>query len=107
LAATGEGPGGQFGVGRDANADVDGDGIPEIFVAAWLWGERGKRAGKAYLLSGADGSFLRTMTHTVAMDRIGYDAVGVGDLNGDGYPEHLPTGGLSQGEVWVVMGTEL
>jgi hypothetical protein len=108
-AATGDQTGAQFGIGRGANADADGDGTPDIFVAAWLHNEGGSQAGKAYLLSGTDGSVLRTFTHRTPMDRLGYDAVGVGDLNGDGYPDFLLSGGLSAGpgKVLVVAGTPL
>jgi hypothetical protein len=107
--ATGDEPGAQFGIGRGANADADGDGIPDVFVAAWLSNEGGTQAGKAYLLSGADGTVLRTLTHRTDMDRLGYDAVGVGDLDGDGYPDYLLSGGLSSGpgKVLVVAGTPL
>lgn len=107
--ATGDQAGAQFGIGRGANADADGDGVPDVFVAAWLHNEGGNQAGKAFLLSGADGSVLRTFTHTTAMDQLGYDAVGVGDLDGDGNPDFLLSGGLSTGpgKVLVVAGIPL
>ena len=41
------------------------------------------------LFSGVDGSLLRTITSTTENEELGFDAVGIGDTNGDGIPDLL------------------
>ena len=48
--------------------------------------------GRAYLYSGKDGKLLRTYTCRIPGDTFGFDAVGIGDVDGDGVdrsPHHL------------------
>ncbi len=106
---TGEAAGDQFGIGRGAG-DADGDGVGDVLVAGWLNSEGGNQAGKAYLYSGSDGALLRTFTGTTAGDNLGFDAVGLGDVDGDGLLDFLLTGGISgstPGRVDVVAGEPL
>ena len=98
---TGEG----FGIGRGI-PDVTGDGVGDLFLAAWLADEGGQDAGKAYLFSGADGSLVRTFTSTTAGENMGFDAVAIGDLDGDGARDFMISAIApnSPGSVYVVGG---
>jgi len=60
--------------------DHDGDGIEDLWAGATSNPDR----GRAYLLSGRDGSVLRTITSTRSADRFGFYVVPMGDLDGDG-----------------------
>ncbi|GAB4189748.1 MAG: hypothetical protein Tsb002_17120 [Wenzhouxiangellaceae bacterium] len=70
--------------------DADGDGLADIFVAAFTFGPG--QEGKAYLRSGLTGELLRAMTGTQAQAFLGVDAAAAGDVNGDGLPDYLLTG---------------
>ncbi|MEJ8567955.1 integrin alpha [Elongatibacter sediminis] len=70
--------------------DADGDGLADIYVAAFTFGPNAE--GKAYLYSGADLSLLRTMTGTQPGIFLGVDALGLADVNFDGIPDYLLTG---------------
>lgn len=72
-----------LGCGRGAG-DVNGDGHADLAVGAYVSSAGGPGAGRVYIFSGADGSVLRTITSTRAGENFGYDAIGVGDLDGDG-----------------------
>ena len=105
----GEGPGAGFGVGRGCR-DVDGDGQGDLFIAAFTDNGVANQAGKAYVISGATGTTLRTITNTVEGDQFGYSAVGIGDINGDGSPDFLisainhDAAGENAGRVYVIAG---
>ena len=91
-----------MGPGRGVE-DVDGDGYDDIFVAAWAYGQGGGQTdvGRGYLVSGADGQIIRTMTGTVPYGYIGVDAAAMGDVNGDSLTDYILTG---WGSVHVVLG---
>ena len=78
-----------IGPGRIA-PDANGDGLADIFVAAFTFGPNAE--GKAYLHSGADGTLLRTMTGTQPNAFLGVDAFSAGDVNLDGIPDYVLTG---------------
>jgi hypothetical protein len=71
------------GCGRGAR-DVDGDRRADLIVGAYLSSEGAPFAGKVTVFSGCDGSALRTFTSTTAGETVGFDSLGVGDLDGDG-----------------------
>lgn len=75
---TGEGA----GPGRSAG-DVNGDGHDDVIVGFYTSSLGGNRAGRVAVYSGADGTELEGFVHTPAGSNLGFDAVGVGDLNGD------------------------
>ena len=77
-----------LGPGRGAG-DVDGDGIEDVIAGSYGSSEGADQAGKADVFSGADGSHLRSITSTTAFENFGFDAIGLGDTNGDGLPDLL------------------
>jgi hypothetical protein len=80
-----------FGPGR-GTGDVNGDGYPDLIIGAYTNEDGARKAGKAYVFSGRDGSILRTMTDRVKNDYFGVDALAVGDVNHDGLTDFLVTG---------------
>lgn len=101
LDIPGERAGGQMGIGHPAG-DVDGDGVGDLVMAAWLSGEGATGGGKSYVISGADGTALRTWTSTTAGENFGFDAVALGDLSGDGVIDFAVSGGISPSTAGLV-----
>lgn len=100
---------GQFGIGRIV-PDVNGDGCADLFLAAWIQGSGAPSAGKAFVYSGNDATILETFTHDVAGAGFGFDANGIGDVNGDGRFDYLVTAALDsanagRGLAYVIAGT--
>ena len=64
--------------------------------------------GRAYLYSGKDGRLLKTFTCRTPGDTFGFDAVNLGDIDGDGTVDFLITSGWSgvrgfhSGRVFIV-----
>jgi len=84
LTLTGEDAGDGFGTSSSVAGDVDGDGGADLVVGAWQYGRVAISGGRVYLYGGSDGRLLRTFTDRVAGDTLGFDAVGLGDVDGDG-----------------------
>ena len=95
LTLTGEGPGEGFGIGPAHAGDVDGDGREDLIVGAWQYAGAAASGGRAYLYSGRDGSLLKTYTCRILGDTFGFDAVGLGDVDGDGTLDFLVTSAWS------------
>jgi FG-GAP repeat len=95
LTLTGESAGDGFGTSPSAAGDVDHDGYADLIIGAWQYGKAAVAGGRAYLYSGRDGRLLRTYTSRVPGETFGFDAVGLGDVDGDGTVDLLITSGWS------------
>lgn len=71
-----------LGPGRGAG-DVNRDHTPDLAIGSYLNSDGGTNAGKIELFSGATGAKLRTITSTTAGENLGFDTVGVGDVDRD------------------------
>ncbi|MCB9685920.1 MAG: FG-GAP repeat protein [Alphaproteobacteria bacterium] len=99
---TGESAGEGLGTGRYAG-DVDGDGVPDLAIGSWQHSGGAPGAGRFTLFSGADGSVLRTVTGTREGENLGFDVVGVGDVDGDGAID-LAVSAATGSRVYLVTG---
>ena len=96
LTLTGETAGEGFGTSKSTAGDVDGDGHEDLIVGAWQYGGQAAiSGGRAYLYSGKDGHLIKTFTCRTPGDTFGFDAVGLGDVDGDGTVDLLITSGWS------------
>ena len=108
LTLTGEGAGEGFGTSPSNAGDVDGDGHDDLIVGAWQYGGAAVSGGRAYLYSGKDGRLMKTFTCRTPGDTFGFDAVSMGDIDGDRTIDFLITSGWSavhryhSGRVFVV-----
>jgi hypothetical protein len=95
FALTGETAGEGFGTSPSVAGDVDGDGHADLIVGAWQYSGAAVSGGRAYLYSGKDGHLIRTYTCRTPGDTFGFDAVTMGDIEGDGTSVFLITSGWS------------
>jgi hypothetical protein len=107
---TGEGPGDGFGIGSADVGDVNQDGFDDLLIGAWQHSGAAQSGGKVYLHSGKDGSLLRAITCKVPGETFGFDATGVGDVDGDGVIDFLLTStwsnikGFRSGRMFIISG---
>ena len=85
--------GGTFGIGVADAGDVNGDGLHDYLVGAPTEGD----PGAAYVFDGATGTLLRTLVPPAPLPSFGFAVASVGDLDGDGAPEHLVGAPLAEG----------
>jgi FG-GAP repeat len=96
--AAGEG----MGPGREAG-DVNHDHRPDLAVGSYTSSDGAAQAGKIEVFSGRDGSLLQSITSVTANENLGFDAVGIGDVDHDHRPDLLAS--AANGEtVYVVAG---
>ncbi len=79
LLLAGEAAGDLFGWSVAGVGDANGDGRPDLAVGA-----PGNGAGYVRIVSGLDGSTIRTLHGSAAGDRFGHAVAGAGDLDADG-----------------------
>jgi hypothetical protein len=107
---TGENAGDGFGIGVADLGDLDRDQHADLVIGAWQFGGSAPSGGTVYVYSGRDGHIIRTLTGKVPGETLGFDATGLGDVNGDGVPDLLLTSawsginGTKSGRVLVVSG---
>jgi tetratricopeptide (TPR) repeat protein len=107
---TGEAGGDGFGIGPADAGDVNGDGHDDLIVGAWQHSGAAPGGGKVYLYSGKDASLMRAVTCKVQGDTFGFDATGMGDVDGDGRIDFLLTSAWSainggrSGRMFIVAG---
>ena len=110
LTLTGEGANDGFGIGPADAGDVNDDGYDDLIVGAWQHSSGARSGGKVYLFSGKDGGLIRAYTCRIAGDTFGFDATGIGDVDGDGSIDFLLTSawsginGFQSGRVFVISG---
>src|SRR5579862_5545812 len=92
---TGDTAGEGFGTSPSVAGDVDGDGHADLIVGAWQYSGAAVGGGRAYLYSGKDGHLLRTYTCRTPGDTFGFDAVTMGEVEGNGMSAFLITSGWS------------
>ncbi|UCC73797.1 MAG: FG-GAP repeat protein [Gemmatimonadota bacterium] len=110
LTLTGARAGDGFGIGTAHAGDVDGDGYADLIIGAWLHSGAAPSGGKVYVFSGADGSLIQAYTGRVMGETLGFDATGIGDVDGDGMIDFLVSSawsainGVRSGRVYIVSG---
>ena len=93
-----------LGPGRGAG-DVNRDRVNDISVGSYLNSDGGLNAGKIQVFSGRSGRTLRTITSTTPGENLGFDAVGIGDVNRDRRPDLLAS--AAEGDtLYVIAGRE-
>jgi hypothetical protein len=83
---------GNFGVSVAAIGDRDGDGTPDVLIGAAGDGGGNASPGRAYVLSGADGSTIETLQSAYASSgnrEFGGSVAAVPDANEDNLPDYI------------------
>jgi hypothetical protein len=72
----------RFGNGAAGAGDVNGDGTPDVIIGGPASG-----AGRAEILSGRDGSTLKSFRGAKSGDQFGYKVSTIGDVDRDGHSD--------------------
>ncbi len=110
LTLTGDEAGDGFGIGAARAGDVDHDGHADLVVGSWQYSAAAWSGGRVQVISGKDGHVLQDIVGKVPGETLGFDAVAVGDVDGDGLTDYLITSawsgvnGLRSGRVYIVAG---
>lgn len=79
-----------FGWSVARAGDVNADGYADVLVGAYrMYAYQKPKAGSVFVFSGKDGSVLFQQSGPEALDSLGIQVAGVGDLNGDGQSDLL------------------
>jgi hypothetical protein len=79
-------------------------------IGSWQFKGAAWSGGRVQAFSGSDGRLLRTITGRIPGETLGFDAVGIGDVNADGAIDYLVTsawsmvGGPRTGRVFILSG---
>jgi hypothetical protein len=98
------GPGDGMGPGREAG-DINHDRRVDLAVGSYTAGYGAPGSGRVTVFSGRTGGVLRTITSSTANENLGFDAVGLGDVNRDHEPDLLLSA-ASGSTVYLVAGTD-
>jgi len=88
---------GGLGTGYGRVGDVDGDGHADILAGSWRNNDGAEAGGAAFLYSGSDGRLLACFTGRFPGRTFGHDAIGIGDVDGDGLIDLLITNAGNSG----------
>jgi len=83
---------------------VNRDGRPDLSIGSYSSSAGAPNAGKIDVFSGRDGSRLRSITSLTENEQLGFDAVGIGDVDRDHRPDLLAT--AANGETAYVIAGE-
>lgn len=99
--------GGLFAWSLAAAGDVDGDHVPDLLIGEPLFDGVANDCGRVVVVSGANGSVLRTIEGSIANEQLGDRGRldGAGDVDGDGRADLVlgrpdAAGGAGVVEVW-------
>lgn len=87
---TGEAAGDAFGISVASAGDINGDGLGDMIVGAYLNDAGGTNAGRAFLyLNSLTGTDIPdwTITGEAVGDQLGNSVASAGDVNGDGFSD--------------------
>ena len=110
LSVHGATPADRFGASLATLGDVNGDGHDDLLAGAPFDSAAGTLAGAAYVVSGKDGSTLRTHLAIAALDHFGVSVAAAGDVDDDGTVDYVigasegALNGIASGYVEVYSG---
>src|SRR5690606_9515937 len=76
--------GDKLGVTLALVGDINGDGVADVAAGAIENSANGQNSGRVYVLSGANGQLIHTLSGLSPHGVFGHGFVGIGDVNGDG-----------------------